>query len=54
MKWYKNLTIHQKINLKEITPLIVGHNFQDLIKILGFKQLVYCLEEKLKMEGILN
>jgi len=54
MNWYKTLDIHTKINLKSITPLIVGYEFSSLIKILGFVELVNCLEQKLKIEGILT
>jgi hypothetical protein len=54
MNWYKTLDIHTKINLKSITPLVVGYEFSSLIKILGFVELVNCLEQKLKIEGILT
>jgi len=49
MNWYKTLDIHTKINLKSITPLIVGYEFSSLIKILGFIELINCLEQKLKI-----
>jgi len=54
MNWYKTLDIHTKINRQSITPLIVGYEFSDLIKILGFVDVVNCLEQKLKIEGILT
>lgn len=51
MNWYKTLTIEQRINLKDLCPLICGIGFADLIRVLGFKLTINTLHEKLKLEG---
>ena len=51
MNWYKTLSIEQKINLKELCPLICGAEFSSLVIILGFKLTINTLHQKLKLEG---
>lgn len=53
MNWYKTLTIEQRINLKELCPLICGYDFSSLIRILGFKLTINTIHEKLKLEGFM-
>lgn len=51
MNWYKTLTIEQRINLKDLCPIICGAEFSGLVRILGFKLTINTLYEKLKLEG---
>ena len=51
MNWYKKLTIEQRINLKELCPIICGAEFSGLVRILGFRLTINTLYEKLKLEG---
>ncbi len=51
MKWYKTLTIEQRIGLKEACPLICGAPFSFLTYLLGFRDTIEILYEKLKIEG---
>lgn len=51
MEWYKTLTIHQKINLKELSEDICGIKYNILIKIFDFKQSIDLLHQKLQLEG---
>jgi hypothetical protein len=54
MNWYKTLNIQTRINLKEITPLIIGVEFHAIVGLLGIRQTIELLEGKLKMEGIIQ
>lgn len=51
MNWYKKLTIEQKINLKDLCPIICGAEFSGLVRILGFRLTINTLHEKLKLDG---
>jgi len=51
MKWYKTLTVEQKINLKDTCSLICGADFSGLVRVLGFRLTINTLHEKLKLEG---
>lgn len=51
MEWYKTLSIEQRINLKELCPIICGVEFSPLVSLLGFKLTINTLHEKLKLEG---
>ena len=51
MNWYKTLDIQQRINLKELCPLIVGVLFTDLLKLFSFDEVIDILHNKLKLEG---
>lgn len=51
MNWYKTLGIMQRINLKELAPDIIGQRFSDIVKLLGFRETVNVVYNKLRMEG---
>jgi len=51
MDWYKTLTIEQRINLKELCPIICGAEFSGLVRVLGLRLTINTLHEKLKLEG---
>ena len=51
MKWYKTLSIHQKINLKDSCILIVGLDFVSLRMLFSLKDIIELLHNKLKLEG---
>ena len=53
LKWYKKLSIHQRINLKEICPLIIGVGFSDLDFIFSMRKRIDIIYSKLAMEGII-
>lgn len=50
--WYKNLTIQNKISLKQICIYLCGVEYTLLIKLLGFRLTINLIYEKLKIEGI--
>ncbi len=51
MKWYKSLSIEQKINLKYLSSSICGIQFSSIVSVLGFRLAINTLYEKLKIEG---
>jgi hypothetical protein len=51
MKWYKQLSIHQRIGLKECSRVIVGVPFESLTGIFSFKEAISILKDKLITEG---
>lgn len=51
MKWYRTLTIHQRINLKDLSESICGIKYDVLIVLLSMRQTIELLYEKLKSEG---
>ena len=51
MEWYKTLNIHQKINLKGMSKLIIGVDFSDLAFMFSFRERIEILYNKLKLEG---
>jgi hypothetical protein len=53
LKWYTQLTIHQKINLRQICILICGIEWIDLQMFFPFFEGIEILYHKLKKEGII-
>ncbi len=51
MKWYKTLTVLQRINLKDLFPSIVGVDFQTLGNLFSFRERIEIVYQKMKMEG---
>lgn len=52
MKWYLNLNIDQKINLKQLCVIICGINFETLSLFnFSFKDKISLIYDKLKYEG---
>lgn len=51
MNWYKNLTIEQRINLKELSETICGVKYELLISLFGMRQTIELLHQKLELEG---
>ena len=51
MAWYNSLPINAKINLKEITPFIVGVSWDALSSMFNHKEKTHILYTKLKLEG---
>lgn len=51
MKWYKTLTVQQKINAKECFILLCGVSWSDIGIILNMRERLNIMEEKLKLEG---
>ncbi len=52
MKWYKTLTLHQRINLKgEGCQLITGMPFSFMTFMFGFRESIELIYDKLKREG---
>jgi hypothetical protein len=53
MKWYKTLTIEQRINLKELSETICGIKYIYLVKLFGMRDAIELLYSKLKLEEII-
>lgn len=51
MNWYRNLTIEQRISLKELSADICGIEYKWLIRLFGMRQTIELLHNKLKLEG---
>ena len=51
LNWYKSLSIHQRINLKEVCSLLTGCTWEFLSYFLNMKEKIEVLYNKLKMEG---
>ena len=51
MNWYKTLNIQQRINLKELSRVICGINFNDLTRIFGLRETIDMIYQKLKQSG---
>lgn len=51
MKWYKTLSINQRINLKGCSPLITGATFEQLGVLFSFNERIEIIHNKLIMEG---
>jgi len=51
MKWYKTLTIQQRISLKELCEVICGIRFDMLVRLFGLRESVQIIYNKLKLEG---
>ena len=51
MKWYKSLTILQRINFKDLSEDICGIEFASLVILFGMRESIELLYSKLKQEG---
>lgn len=51
MKWYKTLTIQQRINLKDLSETICGVRYDFLIEMFGMRDTIELIHNKLKLEG---
>jgi len=51
MEWYKNLTVDQKINIKECFLLLCGVKWEALTSLFSIRQRVEIMYNKLKKEG---
>jgi len=51
MNWYKNLSIDQKINLKECCNLIIGLTWKEMSLIFSMPEILDILHRKLQIEG---
>jgi hypothetical protein len=51
LDWYYNLDMNQKINLKSLSETICGIPFWFMVSMFGFKESIYHIHTKLKMEG---
>jgi len=54
LKWYKSLTIHQRINLKDRTSSIIGVDFDTLNFMFSMRKRIDMIWNKLIMEGIIE
>jgi len=54
MEFYKSLSIHQRISLKECSSLIVGVTFNELRMLFSTREVIEILVNKLKIEGIIE
>ena len=50
-KWYSQLDLNQKINLKELTDDICGMSFQFMVKMFGFREAIFHIHSKLRLIG---
>lgn len=53
MKWYMNLSINQKINVKSAFILVTGISFESLDFMFSLKEKIEILYNKLVMESII-
>ena len=51
MEWYKTLSIHQKINLKDCCKMICGMTYERLRLLFSMKEIIHMLHIKLRNEG---
>jgi hypothetical protein len=51
MNWYKTLDIHTRINLKDLSYLICGMKFTDMLLIFTLSEAIEILHNKLIIEG---
>jgi hypothetical protein len=51
LKWYRQLSVHQKINAKEAFELLCGVKFEDLAFLFSLKERIAILHAKLIKEG---
>ena len=51
MKWYKSLSIDQKINAKECFELLCGMKFEQLSFLFSFAERIEIMHDKLVAEG---
>jgi len=49
--WYNSLDMNQRVNLKELTDTICGMSFEFMVKVFGFKEAIFHIHSKLKIEG---
>lgn len=51
MEWYKKKSIHERINIKDACPMILGVEFHWLVQIFSFSEAIDLIYNKLKLEG---
>jgi len=51
MNWYLSLSVNQRINLKEMTPVITGLPFRFMIELFGLRECMDMIVNKLSREG---
>lgn len=51
MKWYKTLSILQRINLKDMYAGITGISFTDAGMLFNFQERIELVYQKLQLEG---
>ena len=54
MKWYRSLSINQRINAKGCFVLACGISWEDLAFMLTMRERIEVIYKKLVSEGILN
>jgi hypothetical protein len=53
LDWFRSLSIHKRITIKEIAILLFGVSWSDLAKILTYSERVEMVYRKMKCEGLL-
>ena len=54
MKWYQTLSIHQRINLRDVCELLCGVTWDQLSMVgFTFTQKIELIHSKLKIEGFI-
>ena len=53
MKWYKQLSKQQKLNIREVFELTCGMSLNIALMLFSFSECMDLLHQKLQMEGIL-
>lgn len=53
LKWYKTLTLNQRINLKDSFEMLCGVGFQELNFMLSLRERITLMYSKLIREGII-
>ena len=51
ISWYKGLKVNQRINIKELCPLIIGTTWDSLSFLFTMEEKIEIIYQKLKMEG---
>jgi hypothetical protein len=51
LSWYKSLTLHQRLALKELSVSICGMKWEDFTILFSPRERIDILYQKLKMEG---
>jgi hypothetical protein len=54
VKWYKNLSLNQKINIKDAFVLLTGVDFQKVGVLLSLRDRIELMYSKLIKEGIIQ
>ena len=53
INWYKSLTLHQKMELRDLTMLICGMRWEDFNILFSPRERLEILYNKLKLEGFI-